>query len=219
MPHRTQIKICGLNSPEALQAALLHGAAFGGLVFYSSSPRAVSPDFAASLCAQNASRIKMVGLFVDPDDDFLDSVTQRAGLDMIQLHGHEDARRVQAVRARTGLPVIKAIRVASRDDLKMVPSYEAVSDWLLFDTKVEGQAGGTGVPFDWTILKDFKSRLPWMLSGGLNADNVGTALSLLKPSAVDVSSGVEDRPGVKSAAKIKIFIEAAENFFTTNEHE
>jgi len=208
MSHRAQIKICGLNSPEALQAALLHGADFGGLVFYPASPRAVSADFAASLCAQSAARIKMVGLFVDPDDDFLDSVTQRAGLDLIQLHGHEDAKRVQAVRARTGLPVIKAIRLASKDDLKTLPAYEAVADWLLFDTKVEGQAGGTGVAFDWSILNGFKSRLPWMLSGGLNADNIGRALQILQPDAVDVSSGVEDAPGRKSPEKIRILIRA-----------
>jgi phosphoribosylanthranilate isomerase len=206
MASKTQIKICGITTPEALNAAISGGARFAGFVFWPKSPRAVSHDRAAPLLTQAGGRIKKVGLFVDPDDSLLDSITQRCGLDLIQLHGSEDARRVQAVQARTGLPVIKAIRVAVQADLKDVPTYEAVADWLLFDARVEGQQGGTGTAFDWAMLKGRTFRKPWMLSGGLNAQNIETALSILSPDAVDVSSGVEDAPGVKSPEKIAAFM-------------
>jgi phosphoribosylanthranilate isomerase len=210
MSHKTapkpQVKICGVTAPEALNAAISGGARFAGFVFWPKSPRAVSADRAAPLLTLAEGRIERVGLFVDPDDSFLDSITQRCGLDLIQLHGSEDARRVQAVQARTGLPVIKAIRVAVQDDLKDVSVYEAVADWLLFDAKVEGRHGGTGTAFDWAVLKGRTFKKPWMLSGGLNAQNIGTALSILSPDAVDVSSGVEDAPGVKSPGKIAAFM-------------
>jgi phosphoribosylanthranilate isomerase len=206
MTNKPKIKICGIKSQEALNSAISGGAQFAGFVFWPGSARSVSPDQAAPLIASGHRRIRNVGLFVDPDDSHLDSITQRCGLDMIQLHGSEDARRVQAVQRRTGLPVIKAIRLAVHDDLKQVEAFEGVADWLLFDAKVEGQQGGTGVAFDWGILSGQRFKKPWMLSGGLNAGNVETALSMLRPDAVDVSSGVEDSPGVKSPAKIADFI-------------
>lgn len=130
-------------------------------------------------------------------------------LDMIQLHGNESPARVAEIRARCAMPVMKAIRIANPDDLAPVPAYEDVADWLLFDTKTEGPlTGGTGHAFDWNILKGRRFKKPWMLGGGLNAGNVGEALSLLKPDAVDVSSGVESARGVKDAAKIREFIMA-----------
>ncbi len=208
MTSKPDVKICGIRTREALDAALSGGAAFAGFVFWPGSARAVAADQAAPLVEAGRGRIKNVGLFVDPDDALLDSITQRVGLDMIQLHGAEDARRVQQVRSRTGLPVIKAVRVAAREDLQAVVAFEAVADWLLFDAKVAGQKGGTGVAFDWALLQGFKVNRPWMLSGGLNAGNVGAALSMLRPGAVDVSSGVEDAPGIKSLEKIEIFIKA-----------
>lgn len=211
MTRRTQIKICGITETSALNAAIESGASFCGFVFHSASVRDVSVEQAASLSAHAGNRIKKVGLFVDADDSTLDSVTQRAGLDLIQLHGHEDARRVQMIRNRTGLPIIKAIRVASPEDLKDVDTFAQIADWLLFDAKVAGQAGGTGTAFDWAILKNRRFPKPWMLSGGLTADNIGTALSLLNPDAVDVSSGVETALGVKSAEKIRSFVNAVKN--------
>lgn len=209
MTRRTQIKICGITETSALNAAIESGASFCGFVFHPASVRNLSVEQAESLSAHAGDRIKKVGLFVDADDSTIDSVTQRAGLDVIQLHGHEDARRVQMIRARTCLPVIKAIRVATKDDLKDVDAFAQVADWLLFDAKVAGHAGGTGTAFDWAILNNRHFPKPWMLSGGLNAGNINTALSMLKPDAVDVSSGVEDKPGVKSPDKIRAFVDAA----------
>jgi len=197
-----KIKICGIKTQDALNAAA--AADFTGFVFYDKSPRNIAATQAASL----NTKLKRVGLFVDPDDSYLDSIVKTARLDMIQLHGDETPARVAAIAARTKLLIIKAIRVASSDDVTTATSYEPVSDWLLFDAKVAGKKGGTGRTFDWQILKNLKSRKPWMLSGGLNVGNIAEALSVLKPDAVDVSSGVEDAPGIKNPAKIQEFIEA-----------
>lgn len=209
---KIQTKICGINDPGALDAAARHGARFAGFVFYPASPRSIGVDTAALLTRRIPASMKSVGLFVDPVDDLLQAVTSKAHLDMIQLHGHEDPKRIQTIRTATGLPVIKAIRVATRDDLRDVAAYAAVADWLLFDAKVPESVsklpGGTGHSFDWPILQGFKTNRPWMLSGGLHAGNVGEALSILRPDAVDVSSGVEDRPGVKNIAKIEAFLHA-----------
>lgn len=179
-----------------------------GFVFYSSSPRNVVPDIAASLAREVPTGVRSVGLFVDPDNALLDQVLGAVPLDMVQLHGNEPPARVAEIRARTAMPVMKAIRVAGINDLALVPAYGETADWLLFDTKIDGEQGGTGRAFDWSILKGRTFKKPWMLGGGLHAGNVGEALKLLRPDAVDVSSGVESARGVKDAAKIKAFIEA-----------
>jgi phosphoribosylanthranilate isomerase len=200
----TKIKICGITTKDALEAAAK--ADFVGFVFHPQSPRALAAEAAAPLAVGAAPHLKKTGLFVDPDDTLLARVLAAVKLDIIQLHGAENPQRVRDIRARHGLPVMKALRVATQNDVQAAKRYEDAAQWLLFDAKVEGQAGGTGKTFDWSLLKGFKSPLPWMLSGGLNAANIGEALAVLKPDAVDVSSGVESSRGKKDPALIEDFI-------------
>ncbi len=207
------VKICGIRTPEALHAATEAGARAVGFVFYPSSPRALTPDIARDLARMLRTGVRAVGLFVDASDAEIGAVTGRVPLDMLQLHGGETPRRVAEIRGRFGLPVMKAIRVATEDDLKPLPDYESAADWILFDAKpprnVTSLPGGTGIAFDWQLLQRVNIRKPWMLSGGLNADNLAEAVSLTGAKMVDVSSGVEDRPGMKSVEKIREFIAAA----------
>jgi len=204
----TQVKICGITNGAALDAATKSGARFAGLVFHAKSPRNIAPEKAAPLVGSASASITTVGLFVDPDDDTLRRVLSLVPLGMVQLHGNETPARVAAVKILTGLPVMKAIRIGTRDDMAGIDAYAAIADWLLFDAKVDGAQGGTGCAFDWTILENFKTSKPWMLAGGLHADNVRAALAQLRPDAVDVSSGVESAPGVKDACKIAAFVES-----------
>jgi phosphoribosylanthranilate isomerase len=208
----TAIKFCGITTNEALMAASKNNGAYVGFMMWDKSPRALRIEQARPLSLMQPDNIRIVGVFVNPSDEELKRTLAEVPMDMIQLHGDEDPTRVAAVRSLTGLPVIKAIRVATREDLFVVPSYESVADWLLFDTKVDPKIsslpGGTGHSFDWQILKDRSFRKPWMLSGGLNVDNVGRALSILQPDAVDVSSGIEDSPGKKNIGKMKDFAAA-----------
>ena len=182
-------------------------------MFYPPSPRALTPDIARDLSRMLPTGLRAVGLFVDASDAEIGAVTARVPLDLLQLHGDETPRRVAEIRGRFGLPVMKAIRVATEDDLKPLPDYEAVADWILFDAKpprnVTSLPGGTGIAFDWQLLQRVNVKKPWMLSGGLTADNLAEAVSLTGAKMVDVSSGVEDRPGVKSAGKIWEFLGAA----------
>lgn len=201
-----KVKICGITDEKALDAAAEGGADFIGLVFYPPSPRALTAEDAARLAARISKNMKAVGLFVDPDDAALEEIMSRVPLGMIQLHGDETPDRVAAIRDKTGLPVIKALRVAVPADAAVAAGYEDAADWLLFDAKSRSAPGGTGRSFDWALLRDFRSRKPWMLAGGLSAGNIAGALKTLKPDAVDVSSGVEDEPGVKNPLKIKEFI-------------
>ena len=208
----TDVKICGISTPDAMTAAIEGGARFVGLVFYPKSPRAVSLEVASYLAAYVPHDVHIVGLFVDPTDELLREALDAVRLDMLQLHGTESPGRVAEIKTAFGVPVMKAISVSSADDLQMVPGYEAASDWLLFDAKASADAaipGGNGLPFDWTILKDFSASRPWMLAGGLTAENIESALAVLEPDAVDVSSGVESAPGVKDAGKIRRFLTLA----------
>lgn len=199
------VKICGITTTEALAAAA--SADFVGFVFYAKSPRALTAATAGPLALAAAPHLKKVGLFVDPDNALLEQVMSSVKLDMIQLHGDENPERVRDIRTRTKLPVMKALRVASEADVRSAKAYESVAQWLLFDAKIDGQQGGTGRTFDWALLKNFRSPLPWMLSGGLNAANIANALAVLSPTAVDVSSGVESSPGKKEPALVKEFIQ------------
>jgi len=212
---RVAVKICGLNSPAAVRAALAGGAAFVGFVFYPPSPRCVSPDQAAILAGLVPEGVVRVGLFVDPDDDTLRRVTARAKLDLVQLHGSETPDRVAAVKRLTGLPAMKAIKVADSSDVAAADRYVPVADRLLFDAKVSevqpgALPGGNAVSFDWALLSGRTWRLPWMLSGGLHAGNLAEAVRISGAPAVDVSSGVEEHPGVKDPAKIKAFLATAQ---------
>lgn len=206
-------KICGINHPDALAAALAGGAAMIGLVFFERSPRHVAPVFAADLARQVPAGVEAVGLFVDPDDELLDHVLDLVPLDLLQLHGNESPERLAAIRARTGLKVMKAIKVAEAGDLDAVAAYAGVADRLLFDAKpprrVDALPGGNGLAFDWTLLAGRNWPVPWMLSGGLDADNLAEAVRISNAPAVDVSSGVEDRPGHKDPARIRRFLAVA----------
>lgn len=211
-----KVKICGLKDIAAIDVAINAGADFIGLVFYPASPRHISVDEAARLAAHIQSRgvakkAMSVALLVDPDDALLEQVAGAVSPDMIQLHGSETPERVAAVKERYNIPIIKALALSRESDFNLVRAYEAVTDWLLFDAKPapDGLPGGTGKTFDWGLLKGRAFSRPWMLSGGLTPFNVAEALSALSPDAVDVSSGVEAARGVKDAAKIHAFIEAA----------
>jgi len=207
------VKICGLTDAEALAAAADGGARYLGFVFYPPSPRALGREQAGALARLAPAHCRRVGVFVDPDDDLLDETLAQVPLEALQLHGAESPERVQAIRARTGRAVIKALKVAGRTDLAPVAAYAAVADMLLFDAgppSAPGRLpGGNGLAFDWRLLRDLRVPCPWLLSGGLSAGNLDAAVTLCRAPAVDVSSGVERRPGVKDPAKIRAFLALA----------
>lgn len=204
------VKICGLSTPQTLDATIAAGADLAGFVFFAKSPRHIDLDTARALGEQAAGRIQKVALTVDADDAALAEIVAALRPDMLQLHGHESPERVGAVKARFGLPVIKAIGVASAADVAAARSYDGVADWLLFDAKPAPDAtvpGGAGVVFDWDLLRNITAA-KWMLSGGLDPENVAAALRQTQAPAVDVSSGVESARGVKDAGKIAAFVAA-----------
>lgn len=205
MISRIQVKICGIKTPDILEAAVSAGARFIGFVFYPPSPRHVGADTAKELSLMLPTGVRSVGLFVDPTDEQLDDVLGIVPLDMIQLHGSESVERVAEIKQKYAMPIIKAFCVSCAADIDAARAYEDVVDWLLFD----GKSGGSGISFDWNLLSNQGFSKPWMLSGGLTPENVVEALSALSPEAVDVSSGVESTRGVKDASKIVDFIEAA----------
>lgn len=206
-----QAKICGINSGEAMRESIDGGADFVGLVFYPPSPRAVTADEAARLVADVPRHVTRVGLFVDAGDAMLAEILSRVPLDLLQLHGAETPARVRAVRQQTGTPVMKAIRVATENDIAEAKSYVDAVDRILFDAKAPPDMkgalpGGNAVSFDWTLLAGRKWACPWMLSGGLDAGNVAEAVATSGAPSVDVSSGVESAPGVKDPARIREFL-------------
>lgn len=206
------VKICGLSTEETLAAALDAGAERVGFVFFPRSPRAVTPARAAALAALARGRAAVVALTVDADDDSLAALVEAVAPDMLQLHGSESPERVAAVRRRFGLPVVKVLGIAAAADLAPVPAHAAVADEIMFDAKPPKGAvlpGGNGVAFDWRLLAALDLPVPFMLSGGLGSHNVGEALRVTRAPAVDVSSGVETAPGVKSPDLIAAFIRAA----------
>lgn len=208
------VKICGLNDPGGVTAAVDGGADYIGFVFYPPSPRAVTTAAATGLLSNVPERIKAVGLFVDAKDADIAAVLDHVTLDILQLHGQETPERVATIRTRFGLPVLKAIKVAGKADLDQAAAYEGVADMLLYDAKAptemkDALPGGNGLTFDWTLLAGRPHGKPWMLSGGLDADNVAEAIRIARPPAVDVSSGVEFEPGRKNPAAIKAFLDAA----------
>lgn len=204
----TGVKICGISDPQNLQAAISAGTRYVGFVFYQASPRHISFDIAWNLARAVPTGVRSVGLFVNPTDEQLEHVLTGIQLDMVQLHGDESPGRIAEIKARYAMPVMKAIRVASATDLEGLDGFESAADWLLFDAKPEGAdlPGGTGHSFDWSILEGRSFKKPWMLGGGLDSDNVGQALSILSPDAVDISSGVEKSRGIKDPDKITAFI-------------
>ncbi|MBA4491845.1 phosphoribosylanthranilate isomerase [Paracoccus sp. S1E-3] len=208
-----QVKICGLTRPEHVAAAVEAGAGFVGFVFFSKSPRSLTPEAAAALALEVPAGVARVGLFVDPDDALLDAVLTQVPLDILQLHGGETPDRVAEIKARTGLPVMKAVGVAGPQDLDALWDYGLVADMLLVDAKAPKDAalpGGNGLAFDWRLLVGRKFLTPWMLAGGLTPDNVAEAVRLTGARIVDVSSGVESAPGEKDPALIRAFVAAAD---------
>jgi len=206
------VKICGLSSPEALDVALDEGAGMVGFVFFPPSPHHLSFDAARMLGERMRGRAQKVALTVDADDAWFEAIVQSLQPDMLQLHGKEAAARVTTLKRRFGLPVMKAIPVERKDDLALAANYIAVADRILFDARAPRDAtrpGGLGKAFDWRFLENLALGLPFMLSGGLDAGNVGEALRITGAPGVDVSSGVERAPGEKDPDKIRAFIRAA----------
>lgn len=204
-----EAKICGLKSKDAVAAAVGAGATSVGFVFFERSPRNVTLAEVRDLIVDVPKSIRRVGLVVDTDDAFLAEIADGGFLDMIQLHGQECPARVAEVRERFGLPVMKAIAIEGPEDLENARSYEGVADRLMFDAKPPKDAtrpGGNAVAFDWDLLRGITWQKPWVLAGGLTPENVADAVRISGASAVDVSSGVEDAPGVKSLSKIKVFL-------------
>lgn len=217
-----KVKICGLKSEAALEAALDGGADYVGFVFYAPSPRSLSPLQAGRLATLARGRAQIVTLVVDPDDTQLEEVVRAVNPDMLQLHGKEQPDRVASIKAKYGLPVMKAISVETRADADRAFGYQGAADLFLFDAKpprgVTGALpGGNGISFDWHALEGVRGHLRFLLSGGLNPRNVAEAIRLTSPEGVDVSSGVEVRPGEKDPALIREFLRAARGAIETAE--
>lgn len=208
-----KVKICGLRTVADVMAAADAGASYVGFVFFPKSPRNVTIDEAAALAIEVPMGVAKVALVVNADDAFLDALTAKVPLDMLQLHGSETPARVAEVKARYSLPVMKAIGISTAADLEKIDTYAAVADQLLIDAKPPKDAnlpGGNGNAFDWQLLAGRKYwTKPWMLAGGLTMDNVASAIATTGATQVDLSSGVESAPGVKDPALIHAFIAAA----------
>lgn len=206
------IKICGLKTDAALAAALDGGASHVGFIFFARSPRFVEPHEAGRLRRAAEGRAAAVAVTVDAEDGFLDEIVEAMQPDMLQLHGKETPERVAAVKARYGLPVMKALAVREAADLEGIAPYRGVAERFLFDAKPPAGSelpGGNGIPFDWPLLASLDPEIDYMLSGGLNASNIAGALGAARPRGIDISSGVESAPGVKEPALIAAFFRAA----------
>ncbi|MDZ4136652.1 MAG: phosphoribosylanthranilate isomerase [Paracoccaceae bacterium] len=207
-----RVKICGLRHAADVAAVVSAGAAYAGFVFFAKSPRHLTIEQARGLALLAPAGLAKVALTVNADDAALDAIMDGVPLDMLQLHGSETPERVAEVRARYGLPVMKAIGVADEGDLAALMDYSLVADQLLIDAKPPKDAalpGGNGLSFDWRLLVGRKWLTPWMLAGGLTPENVAEAIRLTGARQVDVSSGVESAPGVKDASRIVAFVAAA----------
>jgi phosphoribosylanthranilate isomerase len=206
------IKICGLSTPGAVRAAVQGGAAYVGFVFFEPSPRAVTPDVMAALCMTVPDTVTKVGLFVDASFDEIGAAVATGKLNMLQLHGAETPGMIAQIKHKFRLPVMKAVAMAGEEDIARAREYEITADSLLFDAKPPADAtrpGGNALTFDWRLITDQDWVLPWMLAGGIDVSNLAQAVETSGANAVDVSSGVEDAPGVKNADKIKELLELA----------
>ena len=208
------VKICGLRTTDDIMAVAKAGARWAGFVFFPKSPRHLDFTEAADLRAK-ADQIdhlpQIVALTVDADDDALDAIITAARPDLLQCHGQESPERISAIKAKFGLPVMKAIRVKDADTLRSAQAYDGHADWMLFDSApVDADLpGGTGHAFDWGMMASWQGTTPWMLAGGLNAENIAAAIGISGAKAVDVSSGVETSPGNKDHAAIQRFVSEA----------
>jgi phosphoribosylanthranilate isomerase len=206
------VKICGLSTRETLDVALDAGADMVGFVFFPPSPRHLSLEVGRDLGRQVRRRALKVALTVDADDATLGNIVDAVAPDLLQLHGHESVARLRDIKQKFGRPVMKVVPVASSADLAVLPGYAAIADRILFDARPPRDAtrpGGLGAPFDWHLLQNLELDLPYMVSGGLHAENLAEAARITRAGGVDVSSGVESAPGVKDPEMIKAFIRAA----------
>ena len=205
------IKICGLKTEESIDRAVALGATHVGFIFFSKSPRHIEPADAGRLADRVRGRAKIVSVSVDADNDDLDEIVDLIRPDILQMHGKESAERLLTIKAVTGLPVWKALSISGPDDLKRVDAYDGIASRFLFDAKPPKNSelpGGNAVSFDWRLLAGLDGNVDYMLSGGLNKDNVGEALRIARPTGIDLSSGVESSPGVKDLKMIDEFFEA-----------
>lgn len=208
---KPDIKICGLKSADAIERAVRRGASHLGFIFFEKSPRNIEPDIAGQLADAVRGSVKIVAVTVDADNDELDEIIDLLKPDMLQLHGTESPERVLNVKAVYGLPVIKAFSIRDGDDLAKIDPYIGIADKFLFDAKPPAGSdlpGGNGVSFDWTLLRSLDEGVDYMLSGGLNKNNVAEALEVTGALGIDASSGVESAPGVKDLAMIDAFFDA-----------
>jgi phosphoribosylanthranilate isomerase len=206
------VKICGLSTRETLDVALESGADMVGFVFFAPSPRHLGLETARDLGRQAKGRASKAALTVDADDATLANIVEALEPDILQLHGRETVARLRDIKQKFGLPVMKAIAVETPADLAPLPGYAAVADRILFDARAPREAtrpGGLGAAFDWHLLENLDLKLPFLVSGGLNAENVAQAIRVTRAGGVDVSSGVERAPGVKDPEMIRAFIRAA----------
>lgn len=204
-----QTKICGLSTPAAVETAIGGGASHIGYIFFAKSPRNISPDDAAVLAKLARDKVIQTVVTVNADDAFLDEIVDKVSPDLLQLHGSETPERIREIKDRFGLPVMKAFSIRESQDLDNTKAYEGVADQFLFDAKPPKGAdlpGGNGISFDWNLLRDFTSATPYMLSGGLDADNIEEAILRSGATAIDLSSGVESAPGIKDIAKIETLL-------------
>ncbi len=202
-----EIKVCGINDITSMNTALKCKVDYIGLVFYQNSPRNVSINLSKELLKSRNKITKIVALTVDPNDDFLNEIKKIINPDYIQLHGNENSRRCLDIKHKINIPLIKGINVKNKIDLiRKNKEFEDICDILLFDAQSESLPGGNGKKFDWDILKDFKSKKKWMLAGGLNIENIENAIDITKAPAIDISSGLEIRKGLKDPQLIKDFV-------------
>lgn len=214
MPQNIRVKICGLSDAVGLQAAIDAGAAYVGFVFFAKSPRNLSITTARTLALTVPVGVAKVALVVNADNAFLDALTSQVAIDILQLHGSETTERVLEIKARYGLPVMKAVGVGDASDIPTLEAYMQVADQILVDAKPPKGAelpGGNGLSFDWSLIAKRRWPIPMMLAGGLTPDNVAQAIALTGATQVDVSSGVEAEAGIKDPAKINAFITAAQS--------
>ena len=212
MNNKFEIKVCGINDEISMNTALRCKVDYVGLVFYPNSPRNISINLSRKLLKSRNTTTKIVALTVDPNDDFLNEIKKNVNPDYIQLHGKENSRRCLDIKLKINIPLIKGVNVKNKSDLLRTNiEFENVCDILLLDAPSETLPGGNGKKFDWNILKDFKSKKKWMLAGGLNIDNIENAIDITKAPAIDISSGLEIRKGVKDPKLIEDFVIKCKN--------
>lgn len=208
---KTEVKICGLKTAEAVERAVALGASHTGFIFFPKSPRNIEPDDAGRLADRIRGQVKIVAVTVNADNDELDEIVSALNPDILQLHGSEDPERLLTVKAMYGLPIMKALSVRDASDLERIDPYIGIADRFLFDAKPPQGSdlpGGNGVSFDWNLLDALDGSVDYMLSGGLNADNIGEAMAQTSARAIDISSGVESAPGVKDLKLMESFFNA-----------